>query len=519
MNNKVYNALLNHFNLDEESFQKLTIDYDESSFTDGHSYQNMLEAVQLVKNAIKHNYKIIIYGDYDADGIMGTSILKKMFDYVSYPVDYYIPCRYIDGYGINETHAKEYIEKYNLVITVDNGISANEPIKILKDSGIEVLVLDHHQLQDPLPNADVIIHPEYSYFGDIPTSGAFTAFMFATAFLNRFDKYLSTLASISLISDLMPLKGYNRNFLRLVFKNFIYNEYPQICLLMDKETDFNENSIGMNIAPKINAIGRMIEDTSINKIVKYFTSENKDYIITYYNYINGVNLKRKELQKEMVDFLKEKSKEKELVISLNIKEGLIGLVANSLVNQYKAPVICFTQDADPEILKGSARSIPGFNIVEAFQKLNKYMISFGGHALAGGCSIKKSDFDNFKADFIKLVNDSDLTPPKEDYICISLADVNIDTYSILKNLSPFGEGWKAPEFYISKIKTNALSYSKDTKHVLTMIGSFSKIVAFNTPKTTLSNYIYVDFIGTLKKTIYKGYTNIEFNVKQSIPHN
>jgi len=222
MNSTLFNDLLEYYGIDESTYLELTRKVDSNSFAADHHFDNEKEAAMLVKEVIANKGKIFIYGDYDADGIMGTSILVKMFKYLNYDVESYVPNRYLDGYGLTLEKAKEWAEKgASLVITVDNGVSCVEQIKYLKEKGIKVLVLDHHQVQENVPNADYILHPTYSHFGETASSGAFVAFNFSRVVLGRFDKYLSILASISLISDMMPLKDYNRDLLRIVINNYI----------------------------------------------------------------------------------------------------------------------------------------------------------------------------------------------------------------------------------------------------------------------------------------------------------
>ena len=301
MNKSLLERLLDYYHLSYEDYLKITSKTSLDSFSNGHQFDDIDKAVNLVKDVVSNKGKIIIYGDYDADGIMGTSILAKMFQYLDVVVDYYIPNRYIDGYGINMIHAQEYVDaKYDLVITVDNGITAFEPIELLHNSGVKVLILDHHQTQDTVPVADAICHPIYSHFGEVSSSGAFTAFMFSIALLGRIDKYLSILASISLISDMMPLLEYNRNLLRSVFDIYKHGEFLAVDLLGDNE-EFSEQLIGMKIAPRINSIGRLCEDTSINEIVKYFVTDDKTFILSYFSHIVEMNDARKILSKEEID--------------------------------------------------------------------------------------------------------------------------------------------------------------------------------------------------------------------------
>ena len=175
MNKSLLERLLDYYHINYEQYLLMNKDVSLLNFRDGHEFNDIDNSVKLVKDIISKKGKIIIYGDYDADGIMGTSILVKMFEYLGVIVDYYIPNRYLDGYGLNLKHAQEYIDKkYDLVITVDNGITAFEPIELLHNAGIKVLVLDHHQAQDKLPLADAICHPIVSHFGETTSSGAFT---------------------------------------------------------------------------------------------------------------------------------------------------------------------------------------------------------------------------------------------------------------------------------------------------------------------------------------------------------
>ena len=512
MNKSLLERLLDFYHISYEDYLNLTKDVDLSNFASGHTFNDIDNCVSLVKKAIANKEKIVIYGDYDADGVMGTSILVKMFQYLDYPVSYYIPSRYIDGYGLNMKHAKEYVEAgFNLVITVDNGISAFEPIEYLKNNGVKVLVLDHHQVQEKVPNADGICHPTYSKFGEVASSGAFTAFIYSISLLGYPDKYLATLASISLISDMMPLLEYNRNLLRAVFKNYQKNEFLPLHLLSDGDK-LDENVIGMKIAPRINSVGRLIEDTSINDIVKFFTVDNPEWVLNYYSYIIGVNDSRKELSKETSESLPIMDNPKAIVVSGDYLEGIIGLVANQLMNKYHVPVVVFTNQG--EEFKGSARSPEGFDIVNAFNKLSDLLITFGGHALAGGCSIKKENFEAFKERFIDLVSKTPLEYVSHPSIDIAFNELSMENYELIKSFAPFGESFPAPQFKLKRIKVDTLTYSRDQKHILTSIGYSLRLVGFNFAKEEVSKYSYVNLVGSLRKSNYKNMTYLEFMIKE-----
>ena len=515
MQRTLLERLLEYYGITESEYQELICPVSEMNFAKGHSFEHISEASNMVKDVIKNNGRIFIYGDYDADGIMGASILVKMFMYKNYEADYYIPNRYQDGYGITLAKAQEIVEGgYSLVITVDNGISAFEPIKYLSDHHIKVLVLDHHTPQEELPQADYIIHPEASHFGEISSSGAFVAFMFSLEYLGYFDKYLSTLAAISVVSDMMPLKEYNRRFLRLVFKNFQEKEFPSIDYLKENEP-FDETTIGLKISPKINAIGRMIDTNEINNLVEYFTTDDEDIILNYISWINETNENRKVISRDASNSVSNISLDSKcLVLLLDVKEGLLGLVANQLCSEHHVPAVVFTKEQNGEFLKGSCRAPEGFNVVDAFNQCSDILENSGGHALAGGCSLRQEDFERFKEKFSLICENTKIIPPEEKYIHLGINEINEDDYELVRSFAPFGEGWKAPKFFLRRIKTNALLFSKDNRHILTQISNSSRLVGFNFEKQNILEYQYVDMFGTLKSSCFKGRHNIEFFIKE-----
>ena len=503
--------LLTYYHIDEKEYEELIAPSSLDTFSSGHSFKDIAKAVDIVDNAIKNNKRIVVYGDYDADGITGTSIIVKMFQKLNYQVKYYIPSRYIDGYGINMDNASKCVGTFDLVITVDNGIAANEAIQYLKDNNIEVVVIDHHTVQLPLPNADAIVHPSVSEYGDIPTSAGFCAFMFSKEMLGYYDKYLATLAAISVISDMMPLKEYNRKLVQAVTSNYIDNEFLPISLLAEHKP-FNADLVGKVIAPKINSIARMKEDKTINYMVDYFVKDDNKFILTYLDVIINTNNERKELTRTSLETILENLDENALVSRVNDKEGLIGLVASGISSKLGKPAIVFCLDKDGN-LKGSARSVEGFNIMDAFKSLEKYLLTYGGHALAGGCSIKVSDFDAFKESFITLVNNAKIEKKEPESIPFSLTEINEDNFLIYSSFAPFGEGWRKPLLEINGLKVDSLRYSKTGEHIITSIGQKAKIMGFYINETMLEDARYIDALGTLEVSYYKGNVTYEYHIE------
>ena len=425
-----------------------------------------------------------------------------------------MPNRYNDGYGLTLKKSQEIVENgYDLLITVDNGVSAFEPIAYLKEQGVKVLILDHHTIQGEVPNADVVIHPTYSGFGETTSSAGFVSFMFSWALLGYFDMYLSFLGAISVISDMMPLRDYNRSFFRLAIKNYKRNKYPNIELLSEGNP-FDENTIGMKIAPKINALGRLLDDESINYIVHYFVTEDQNKMNRLYGWIDKVNEERKIISKEAEESLKDFHSDKEaIVLYKDVKEGMIGLLANHLCSKEHKPTIIFTEEKDGEILKGSSRAPEGFNVVDAFNACADLLITAGGHALAGGCSIYKKDFDEFERKFVEYTKNNPVQEFNEEVVELGLTEITEENYELIQTFSPFGEGMKAPLFMVRHLKTDSLMFSKSGEHLLTYVGQGVKITGFGISRDSVAEYSYVDLIGKLRESTYRGTTSIEFLIK------
>lgn len=515
----LFQRLLDYYQISEEDYKELTKEVNEDNFYLNHAFKDMDNCINVVKNAIANNKKIFIYGDYDADGIMSVSILVKMFSYLNYPVSYHIPNRYSEGYGLTLKSSEEIVNNgFDLLITVDNGITAFEGIEYAKSHGLEVLIFDHHQPDEKLPNADYILHPLISNFGDVATSAGFVTFMFAINYLGRFDAYLATLAAISLVSDMMPLVSYNRQLLRLAIDLYKDQNYFAIDLLKEKEP-FNEVSIGMKIAPKINAIGRLIDDDAyLKRTVEFFTSDDKSLLLNYNEWINSVNNERKDLTKEASENVKDVDTSKGAIVAIiEQKEGVIGLIANSFVKKYFKPTIIFAHDQSGQYLKGSCRSPKGFNVVNAFNELSDILETCGGHAMAGGCTIKKENYELFKERFIALASHYQIEEDTSSgVIPLYINDINLDNYHLVESFSPFGENWPAPHFILSHIKVSSLMYSRDSQHILTSIGNNTRLTGFYFSKEKMSQYQYVDMIGTLRVSTFYNKTTVEFLINEII---
>ena len=510
--------LIEYFSLSEDELNSFLYPLEKISLLDPNKIEGMDKAKKRIFDAIENKEKIIIYGDYDCDGISATSIMVKTFQLLNYPVSYYIPSRYIDGYGLNVSNVKKIAEKgFKLIITVDNGISADEAIDEANKNDIDVIVVDHHELPEKAVNAHAILHPIYSHISSIVASGGYMSLFLSAALLGRYDDYLVTIAGLSVISDMMELKGYNRDVVRLAVSNLEKHRYLPLRLLTDSSL-ISEKSFSLEIAPKINAIGRMKEDTSVNKLVKYLTSSDENEICSLNEFIKEINEERKLKTKETVDALEvDASKEKGIVLLLDTKEGLAGLIANRIMNQYNLPTVIFVSDEkNPTILKGSARSKNGFNIVKAFSSLDKYLLTGGGHALAGGLSIKKEDFPSFKKEFLDLCERYPLIKEEKKVIDISISDINFENYSLLRKYAPFGMGNEEPTFRIEHLPTRSLQFISFGKHLSTPLSIRSKLLGFNMNEKDVKANPFIDIYGRFELSSFRDALTLEFRISDFI---
>ena len=510
--------ILDYYSLSEEDYKELTKPLSELKLPDFNAPPDMKKIKERIFKVIENKEKVIIYGDYDCDGICSTTIMVKTFDKLGHKAAYYIPIRYNDGYGLNVNNVIKIKEAgFSLIITVDNGICQNEAIDKANELGMDVIVIDHHETPEEPVHALGIIHPSVSHISEEFGCGAFMSLITSAALLGSYEPYLTTLAGLATISDMMELKGFNRNVVRLALENLRINKYPTLMSLIEGET-ITEKSFGLEVAPKINAVGRLVDDKNINRLVRFLLSEDADEIFKLSSWIKNTNELRKTLTKEAVEDLPKDMFDKEgIVLKLDIKEGLIGLIANKLLNEYNVPVIVFTNDSiNKDFLKGSIRSKEGFNVQKAFESLSKYIVGGGGHAFAGGLSIKESDLSEFTNDFIELCKEYKFTKVEPPSIELKLQDINFTNYAILREFSPFGIGFPEPVFSLKNLPTRSLQFISFGKHLSTPVSINSKILGFNISESEVKSYLTIDLFGNLLTSSYRGKTTVEFRVSDFI---
>ena len=451
---------------------KAFLNMDESTMHNPFLLYDMEKAVTRIKKAIANEELIMVYGDYDADGVTSTSVMMSALQQLNAHVTFAIPNRFIDGYGPSERLFKEAFENgVNLIITVDNGISGINEIQLAKDLGMDVIVTDHHEAGEVLPPADAIIHPRHPLgqypFGEL--AGVGVAFKVAHALLGEVPKQLFELVAIGTVADLVSLYDENRYFVQQGIKQLRTTQRPAIKALCQiagtEQNQIDEETIGFLFGPRINALGRLadaapgvdmflttdaVEAASLAKVLDTHNKERQ-----------GIVSQMTEEAIEMVDSgLTGKNPLVIVVAKEGWNPGVVGIVASRLVEKYYRPTIVLGIDPEKGIAKGSARSIEGFHLYNELAKNRDILPHFGGHPMAAGMSLSIGDVDELRERLLKqaeqTLSDEDLQPIQQIDISISLDEIDLNTIDSLKKLGPFGMDFPKPMYCIEKVNISSM---------------------------------------------------------------
>ncbi|MFA6105042.1 MAG: single-stranded-DNA-specific exonuclease RecJ [Patescibacteria group bacterium] len=476
-------------------------------------FKDMKKAIELIFNAIKKGEKITVHGDYDADGVCASAIIittLKKLGCNNYSV--FIPHREIDGYGLNKNTIKFLNkEKTNLIITCDCGISNTAEVALAKELGMNVIITDHHAMPAIFPPADAIIHPLVpgETYPDRSLSGGGVAFKLIQALLiehhknndllpdgerhEAFEKWLLDLVSISTVADMVPLIGESRTLVRYGLtvlnksRNAGLRKLLAIAGLLDEndkpKRTFNTETIGFQIAPRINAAGRMDHANFAYALLMAETNEKASELADQLqqNNIDRQKLTEK-LLKEARKQIKKTEQENNPIIFIegeNWSAGILGLVASKLKDEFYKPIL--VMGVSEKMVVASGRSVPGFNIIANLQALSKYLEKFGGHPQACGFSILPDKLPAFKEAMLEKAKegtkDLDLSPQLKIDAEVSLEDVSWKLYDILQKFEPFGTANDEPVYAARGLTvTSVETVGKDNKHLRLMVKHNSHII-------------------------------------------
>lgn len=464
-------------------------------------------ALNLLQTTISQNQKIAICGDYDADGMTSTALLLRSFKHLGAKVDYAIPSRMQEGYGINERIIEEFHqEEVSLILTVDNGISAYEPIARARELGLNVIITDHHDIPPKLPLANAILNPklisETSPYRGV--AGVGVAYILAVSLAKRLEK-LSGLANLLLelftlgtIADLAPLTGVNRRWVKRGLQLLPHSQLAGVRALIQvsdvkaqeqgnlKETrnqkSLKPDDIGFRLGPRINAVGR-IADPQI--VIELLTTDDKEVAATRAKQCQEINQTRQELcakiEQEAIAWCEESQINVEeervlVVVQPGWHHGVVGIVASRLVERYGVPVFIGSYEEEQEseadlamppgmmspsysttsTIRGSARGIPEFHVFEGLQFCDDLLGKYGGHKAAGGFSLPGENLDKFRSRLSEFAHQCLEVHHLKPLITIDaeaeFKELNFDFYHQIDLLHPCGIENKSPIFWTSNVR-------------------------------------------------------------------
>ncbi|WP_019413721.1 single-stranded-DNA-specific exonuclease RecJ [Paenisporosarcina sp. TG20] len=451
---------------------KAFLHMDETSIHDPFLLYGMDRAVARIKSAIENEELILVYGDYDADGVTSTTVIVTALQQLNAQVTYVIPNRFVDGYGPSERLFKEAFEDgVNLIITVDNGISGINEIQLAKDLGMDVIVTDHHEAGEILPPADVIIHPRHPQgtypFGEL--AGVGVAFKVAHALLGEIPKNLLELVAIGTIADLVPLQDENRYFVQQGIKQLRMSKRPAIsalCQVSGTEQDqINEETLGFLFGPRINALGRLAD---AGPAVEMFLSTDSVEATSLAKVLDTHNKERQgivsKMTEEAITMVESEESGKDPLVIVLAKEGwnpgVVGIVASRLVEKYYRPTIVLGLDSEKGIAKGSGRSIEGFHLYNELAKNRDILPHFGGHPMAAGMTLPIEQVDDLRnrlqTQAIEALTEEDLQPIQQIDISIKIDEIDLKSIESLQKLGPFGMGFPKPMYCIEEVSITSM---------------------------------------------------------------
>lgn len=492
---------------------------------DPYELHDMDKAVTRIRQAIENYEQILIYGDYDADGMTSASIVKEALEQLGAECQVYLPNRFTDGYGPNASVYKYFIENQgiSLIVTVDNGVAGHEAIELAQSMGVDVIVTDHHSMLEVLPDAYAIIHPEHPE-ADYPfkhLAGCGVAFKLATALLEEVQVELLDLVAIGTIADMVSLTDENRILVKYglsILKNtqrIGLQELFKIAGIQENEVD--EETVGFQIAPRLNALGRLDDPNPAIELLTGFDEEEARDIALM---INQKNEERKEIVQKIYDEAKTMvnlNKPVQVLAGEGWNPGVLGIVAGRLLEELHQPVIVLNIEND--LAKGSARSIEAVDIFEALDPHRDLFVAFGGHAGAAGMTLEASKLEALSQVLVAYIEDNqvDLSTKNELFLDeeLSLPDLTLETLKNFEKLAPFGMDNKKPVFYLKDFKVeNARTMGAGNTHLKLKISQANvafEVVAFGLGNlaTEFSQTKNLELAVTLSVNKWNGQTSLQ----------
>ncbi|MGA1410719.1 MAG: single-stranded-DNA-specific exonuclease RecJ [Prochlorotrichaceae cyanobacterium] len=519
-------------------------------------FADLPHSLELLAQAIDRQDPIAICGDYDADGMTSTALLLRALRSLGAQVDYAIPSRMKEGYGLNDRIVEEFAQDgVRLILTVDNGIAAYQPVALARSLGLSVIITDHHDLPPELPPANAILNPKLlpensPYRGLAGVGVAYVLAVSLAKYVQKSQDFINDaleLFTLGTIADLAPLVGVNRRWVKRGLARLPHSKVPGIRALIrvaglepeepgtlrvaektpsKSQKSFKPDDIGFQLGPRINAIGR-IGDPDI--VIRLFTTEDWDAAYDLAQECEDANCYRRqlcqEIEAEAIAICEEQAhrlgEEKVLlVMRRDWHHGVIGIVASRLVERYGVPVFIATLENETQV-RGSARSIPEFNVFEALEYCKDLLDRHGGHRAAGGFSVALDNLEAFRQRLIEFANQS-LSPQHLKPLVkldgeANLTDITWDLYHQIDSLHPWGIENPEPVFWSRNLRVlEQTPIGADRQHVRLSLCPVDGNQSFKALFWNAARYLplpsLVDVAFHLKQNTWKGETSLQLDV-------
>ncbi len=483
----------------------------------------MDRAADRIVRAIRHKERIAIVGDYDVDGVVSSALMEEFFELLDYPVDVVIPNRFVDGYGVSP----KILDRIDadVVITVDNGITAIDAANICKERGIDLIITDHHTPSGMLPDAYAIVNPKKDAcsFAYPDICGAQVAWFLIGALKQRLNleirmgRFLDLLA-LAIVADVMPLTSINRPLVRKGLEMLSSSNRPAFEVVRSYlgKQRFSAEDIGYGIAPRINSAGRM-EDASI--ALKFLRAKTIDEASSGWITLDALNQMRRQEEMETTETAIAMANPDDPVIVVareDWHEGVVGIVASRLVDRFKKPAIVLSVENGRA--KGSGRSIGDVNLFVLLDRCKSFLTAFGGHKMAAGLSLDKEKIEAFRGAICKEASmlPPELFMPKENILGeLPIGEIDWGLMEILARYEPYGEANSRPKFLIKNISViDANIIGAEKNHMKLLLGS--KNISLSAIQFGFKKMVSVgeniDVSGTLQVNEFNGRRTIQLLV-------
>ncbi|HDG1333138.1 TPA: single-stranded-DNA-specific exonuclease RecJ [Staphylococcus aureus] len=475
--------------IDEQAIESIISDTDINH--DALQLSDMTKTIERIKRAIANDEKILVYGDYDADGVTSTTILVTTLQLLGAQVGWHIPNRFTEGYGPNELAFRNaHDEGITLIITVDNGIQGHNEIKMVQDLGVDVIVTDHHEIGSTLPEAYAIVHPMHPSF-NYPFQqlcGAGVAYKLAQALIENVPDYFKALVAIGTIADLVSLTDENRSLVKQGLK-VLNDQCPTSVKALLKEAGYNDNideeTIGFIIGPRLNAVGRL-DDASL--ACELLMTDDEEEAAFLAEQVEHFNRERKDIvatiTEEAMAMAETKVKKGDLFLLLakeNWHEGVLGIVASKIVETFALPTLILNIDREQNHAKGSARSIDQVSMFEILSAHQELIAKFGGHHMAAGMTMDIENIESLAEGLNKWMKElsktTSLDPVKQVDVLLTENDITIKNIRDMNRLRPFGTDFSRPIFEMDDLSVSSVKAIGQQKNHLKLTLGESNIAA------------------------------------------